>query len=42
VITEQKFNMADGRHLENGYDIYTVADGPIWTKLAGTCRMACR
>ena len=33
-LPQSKYNIADGHHLENRYDlIISVADGPIWTKL---------
>jgi len=30
-LRQSKYNMADGRHLENRHDI-SAADVPIWTK----------
>jgi len=31
-LPQSKYNMADGRHLENRYDVIFQADVPIWTK----------
>jgi len=33
-LPQSKYNMADGRHLENRYDVIIISpvDVPIWTK----------
>ena len=37
-LPQSKYNMADGRHLENRYDVIFQADVPIWTKFGSRMR----